>query len=65
MPLPPGFEHLHSKGFRERAEEARVIAETFKDTQTRTQMLKIAMGYDRMAEQMKQHEAGGDRPDHG
>jgi hypothetical protein len=63
MSLPPGFEHLHSKALRDRADEARVIAQTFKDAQTRGQMLRIAMGYDRMARQMEKHETGDDRPD--
>src|SRR5215831_10256202 len=51
------FDPLSSRAFRERAEEARVIAHTFKDAETRNQMLRIAAGYDRMAELMERQES--------
>ena len=46
-----------SRMFRDRAEECRVIAGTFDEPQTREQMLKIAIGYERLAEQLEQQEA--------
>ena len=48
--------YLSSKAFRERAEEARVIAGTYKDTECRDQMLRLAAGYDQMAADMEQRD---------
>lgn len=50
MSFPPFPGRTTSKLFRERAEEARTLAETFGDTAARDQMHNIADGYDRMAE---------------
>ncbi len=69
------MDYQSSFKFRERAEECRVIAGTYADAETRNQMLRIAAGYDRMAEHregktspgepLKQHEADDGRPGDG
>jgi hypothetical protein len=40
--------------WRERAKEARALAETLRDSLARNQMLEIAAAYDRMAERAEQ-----------
>lgn len=47
-------DYLSSRKARDRAEECRVIARTFSDTETRDRMLGIATEYDRLAEQIDQ-----------
>jgi len=50
------FDYLSSQRVRDRAEECRVIAGTFSDSETRDRMLNIAAGYDRMAKHLEQGE---------
>jgi hypothetical protein len=64
-----------SSELRRRAEECRVIAGTYHDADTRGRMLRIAAGYDRMAQHSegkpcsgappRHDEAGDGRPDDG
>jgi len=56
------LDYLSSGKLRDRAEECRVIARTYGDTETRKKMLHIADGYDRMAEHAERHEAGTTLP---
>jgi hypothetical protein len=46
-----------SSYLRERAEEARVIAGTFEDAESRVTMLRIAADYERLAEIARRREA--------
>lgn len=55
MPQPP--DRLPSKLFRERAEETRALAATFKNDQTRRLMLAVAADYERMAKVAERSEA--------
>jgi len=59
MSVPPSISdfYLSSRRFRERAEEARVIAGTYQQPEMRDLMLSIAAGYDRMAEHIERDEA--------
>jgi len=55
--------HLKSKAFRERAEECRTLAESFRDAITRAKMLQVAADYESMAgsaESFEKGEAGRD-----
>jgi len=57
MSIPASmFDYLSSQRIRDRAEECRVIAGTFSDSETRDRMLNIAAGYDRMAKHLEQGE---------
>ena len=58
MPVVPDYES--SAKLHERAERCRVIAGTYTDAGTRDEMLRIAAGYDRMADDME-HEAKASR----
>jgi len=51
VPVVPDYES--SAKVRERAEKFRMIAGTYNDAGIRDQMLMIAAGYDRMADQME------------
>jgi hypothetical protein len=42
---------FNSEAYRERAEQCRIIAETFADCETREAMLRIAADYERLADQ--------------
>jgi len=58
LPFPPIVDRKpRSKEYRERAEEARTIAETFNNLEIRAQVMTIASDYDRMAERAERHEA--------
>jgi len=54
------FDYESSRKLRDRAEECRVIAYTYKDRKTRALMLNIATGYDRMAEHLEQGPHAGE-----
>lgn len=43
-----------ARNYRERAEELRTIAQDFADAQSRKMLTKLALDYERMAEQVEQ-----------
>ena len=58
MPFLRGpSDHQSSEVFRARAEEARVIAATYRDPVARDQMLRVAADCDWMAEYLERREA--------
>jgi hypothetical protein len=48
------FDPSQVRGWRERAEECRTLADSFADENTRMSMLKVAAEYERMADKAEQ-----------